>query len=115
MSPGSRRRARAAGDALLHVDWTSCRADGTCSDLLPDVLRQDRWGYPLALEADVASGDAVVPAHLVGEARRAVGLCPVLALRLRPVPGLRPGAGPDPAEPARDVLPDDDDPVEGPR
>jgi ferredoxin len=46
----------------LHVDWTRCDGRGLCVELLPDVLRRDPWGYPLA--------------------RDAVGRCPRLALSL---------------------------------
>ncbi len=64
----------------LHVDWTRCDGHGLCADLLPEVLTRDEWGYPLAV--DPANASLVVPDAVVGHARRAVDLCPLLALRL---------------------------------
>ncbi len=32
--------------ARLHVDWTACRGRGTCTELLPELLEHDPWGYP---------------------------------------------------------------------
>jgi len=63
----------------LHIDWTRCDARGSCTELLPELLRADRWGYPLAAGS---GSDVPIPAHLEPAARDAVGLCPVLALRL---------------------------------
>jgi ferredoxin len=65
--------------SVLHVDWTRCDARGSCTELLPELLRTDPWGYPLAAGG---GSDVGVPAHLETAARDAVGLCPVLALRL---------------------------------
>lgn len=64
----------------LHVDWTACDGRGLCAELLPELLAEDEWGYPL-----VRSGEAepVVPLALHAPARRAVDLCPTLALRIR--------------------------------
>ncbi len=64
----------------LHIDWTACDGRGLCVELLPDVLVEDDWGYPLA--RDGAGNDVPVPAHAVAHARRAVSQCPRLALRL---------------------------------
>ncbi len=59
----------------LAVDWTLCVGHGLCADLLPEVMRLDRDGYPVF-------SDAPLPEHLIPRARRAVGRCPALALRL---------------------------------
>jgi ferredoxin len=60
----------------LHVDWTKCDGHGLCAELVPEVLTRDEWGFPLAR----ATLD--VPAMAMAHARRAVELCPLLALRL---------------------------------
>jgi len=59
----------------LHVDWTACDGRGLCAELLPELLGEDDWGFP------VVRGDRV-PGTLVPAARRAVDRCPALALRL---------------------------------
>jgi len=64
----------------LHVDWTRCDGHGSCAELLPEILVQDDWGYPLSRTGD---RDPRVPRHLDGLARRAVKACPLQALRLR--------------------------------
>ena len=35
----------------LHIDWTACDGRGLCSELLPEILTEDDWGYPLARQA----------------------------------------------------------------
>jgi ferredoxin len=62
----------------LHIDWTRCDGHGACVELLPELLDQDEWGYP------VPRGDLEVDGPLQMHARRAVAACPVLALRLLP-------------------------------
>lgn len=64
----------------LHVDWTRCRGRGLCTELVPGLLGRDDWGYPVALGG---SREPEVPASVLPEARRAVALCPRLALSLR--------------------------------
>lgn len=59
----------------LRLDPTACDGHGNCRELLPELIGLDRWGFP------VVSG-AEVPRDLEPEARRAVALCPKLALRL---------------------------------
>lgn len=58
----------------LDVDPIRCSGHGLCADLLPELIELDEWGYPII--------DSSVPAGLVSHARRAVGACPALALRL---------------------------------
>jgi ferredoxin len=65
----------------LDIDWTRCDGHGLCAELLPERIARDDWGYPViastALRAEDEAG-----------VRRAVALCPALALRLatRPTP-----------------------------
>jgi ferredoxin len=65
--------------ARLHIDWTACDGRGLCTELLPELLGRDEWGYPVP--RDGAREPAVADA-LAAHARRAVAVCPRLALRL---------------------------------
>jgi ferredoxin len=67
----------------LHIDWTACDGRGLCAELLPEILTEDDWGYPLARSGAGAGADVPVPSELRQHARRAVDRCPRLALRLR--------------------------------
>lgn len=58
----------------LVVDWQACRARGVCSELLPERISLDEWGYPL-IEPQIEPG-------LWPAAREAVAGCPRMALRL---------------------------------
>ena len=59
----------------VDVDWTRCDGHGLCAALLPDRITRDEWGFP------VLDGRPVSPAEEKA-VRRAVTLCPALALRL---------------------------------
>ena len=59
----------------LRVNPIGCRAHGLCAELFPEMISLDEWGYPIL-------DPRPVPAELAGHARRAVSICPVLALRL---------------------------------
>lgn len=59
----------------LVVDPTACDGYGACSELLPEWIVPDEWGYPVL-------GAGPVPERLVPLARRAVRACPRLALTL---------------------------------
>ena len=59
----------------LRVDPIRCDAYGHCAELLLELIALDDWGYP------IISG-APVPRALEADARRAVSLCPRLALLL---------------------------------
>ncbi|HEY7487822.1 MAG TPA: ferredoxin [Streptosporangiaceae bacterium] len=59
----------------LRVDFIACDGAGVCAELLPELLSRDEWGYPVVTEA-------AVPGRLRGHARKAVALCPKLALHL---------------------------------
>jgi ferredoxin len=69
----------------LKVDRIRCDGAGLCAELLPELVALDDWGYPM-----IRPG--TIPPHLLDHARRAVDVCPVLALRLAPAPS-RPAAG----------------------
>lgn len=78
------RRARVTPAATterteLVIDRIACDGFGMCAELLPELIDLDDWGYPI-----VAAGG--VPGGLLDHARRAVAVCPVLALRLTRVP-----------------------------
>ena len=59
----------------LRVNPIQCEGHGLCAELLPELIRLDDWGYPII-------ADAPVPPRLSGHARRAVNVCPTLALLL---------------------------------
>jgi ferredoxin len=63
----------------LHIDWTACDGRGICAELLPELLAEDDWGYPVARDG---ATEPAVPDHLADAARRAIDRCPALALRL---------------------------------
>ena len=62
--------------ARISVDWTACDGRGLCSELLPELVRRDDWGFPLLASEPV-------PRELRGHAERAVRACPRMALRLK--------------------------------
>jgi ferredoxin len=57
------------------VDRIACDGFGMCAELLPELIDLDDWGYPI-----IEAGG--VPEALLDHARRAVAVCPVLALKL---------------------------------
>jgi ferredoxin len=59
----------------LDVDRIRCDGYGMCAELLPELIELDDWGYPIVRSASV-------PGDLEALARRAVAVCPVLALKL---------------------------------
>lgn len=61
---------------VMRVDRIACDGRGLCAELLPEVVSLDEWGYPI-----LARGGEV-PVELLAHARRAVSMCPVLALAL---------------------------------
>src|SRR5206468_4252312 len=64
-----------AAAAELVVDRIACDGYGMCAELLPELIDLDDWGYPIMRVGGV-------PDALLDHARRAVAVCPVLALRL---------------------------------
>lgn len=65
---------------VLHIDWTACDGRGLCSELLPELIARDPWGYPIA---EGRGSDIPIPTALDEAAQQAVTLCPTLALGLR--------------------------------
>jgi ferredoxin len=63
--------------AEIIVDRIACDGYGMCAELLPELIDLDDWGYPIV----AANG---VRDELMDHARRAVAVCPVLALKLAP-------------------------------
>jgi ferredoxin len=59
----------------LAIDRIRCDGYGMCAELLPELIELDDWGYPVVRSASV-------PADLEALARRAVAVCPVLAIKL---------------------------------
>jgi ferredoxin len=59
----------------LRVNPILCDAHGHCAELLPDLITLDEWGYPIL-------ADGPIPPDLAKDTRRAVSLCPRLALAI---------------------------------
>ena len=64
----------------LVVDHIRCDGRGACAELFPERITLDDWGYPIVDPTPIAPAD-------LRDAKRAVQLCPVLALRLEAVEG----------------------------
>jgi ferredoxin len=62
-------------ELLLRVNPVECDGHGACAELLPELIRLDEWGYPIL-------PGRPVPRALARQARRAVNLCPAMALSL---------------------------------
>jgi ferredoxin len=71
-------------ELVLQVNPILCDAHGLCAELLPERIQLDEWGYPIIDESPI-------PPSLEAHARRAVDVCPVLALRLERRPSARLG------------------------
>ena len=88
----TRRRGRpdvataTAPQLEIVVDRIACDGFGMCAELLPELIDLDDWGYPI-----VQAGG--VPDELLDHARRAVAVCPVLALKLATRTGAPPPRG----------------------
>lgn len=76
---GRPRPSAPPGPDRLHIDWTACDGRGLCTELLPELLDRDEWGYPVPRQP---IRDPVIPPHLRAYAERAVASCPMVALRL---------------------------------
>ena len=63
------------GGKRIAIDPIACDAHGLCTELLPELISRDDWGYPR-----VDGGP--IPPELEAHARRAAAACPTLALRL---------------------------------
>ncbi len=64
-----------AGARRLAVDWARCDGHGLCAHVVPELIHLDGNGYP-------AFPQTPVPPWLEPGARKAVNMCPALALRL---------------------------------
>lgn len=64
---------------ILRLNPILCDGSGLCSELIPERVELDSWGFPMV-------GDAPIGPGLMPHAKRAVALCPKLALRLEDVP-----------------------------
>ncbi|MEU8803953.1 NADH-ubiquinone oxidoreductase-F iron-sulfur binding region domain-containing protein [Spirillospora sp. NPDC048819] len=64
----------------LEVDWSRCDGHGLCADVLRGTVRMDEYDYPV-IPAEP------IPTRLEADAKRAVAMCPGLALRLVPRTG----------------------------
>jgi ferredoxin len=64
----------------LAVNPITCDGHGICASMLPELIALDEWGYPILATQPI-------PDDLTALARRAVRLCPTLALRLEPADG----------------------------
>ncbi|MFG1974329.1 NADH-ubiquinone oxidoreductase-F iron-sulfur binding region domain-containing protein [Nonomuraea fuscirosea] len=71
----------------LEVDWSRCAGHGLCAHLLPEFVELDDYGFP---------SFNTIPGFMAKEARRAVDMCPALALRLAQSGGDH-GSAPKPA------------------
>jgi len=81
----------------LRIDRIRCDGYGMCAELLPERIELDDWGYPILRPG-------AVPERLLPLARRAVEVCPVLALTLTPADVTERGSGggrPDLTDPGR--------------
>ena len=70
--------------ARLRVNPIACEAHGLCTELFPEWITRDDWGYPII-------DDRPIPAALLEHAQRAADACPTLALLLDPMDRGRPG------------------------
>jgi len=61
---------------VLRLDPIRCDGYGMCAVVLPERITLDEWGYPVIEPGPVPEG-------VLSRARRAVDVCPVLALSLR--------------------------------
>jgi ferredoxin len=59
----------------LEIDWTRCDGHGLCAALLPRRITRDEWGFPVLAAHPIREDE-------ITDVRRAVALCPALALRL---------------------------------
>lgn len=58
----------------LRIDIIACDGHGVCAQAFPERIRLDDWGYPIIDATPFGS-------ELAAHAKRAVALCPKLALR----------------------------------
>jgi len=59
----------------MEVDWSRCDGHGLCADIMRGTVRMDEYNYPV-IPAEP------IPTTMEAAARKAVAMCPGLALRL---------------------------------
>lgn len=59
----------------LRIDRIQCAGYGMCAELLPERIELDDWGYPILRPGPISE-------RFLPLARRAIEVCPVLALSL---------------------------------
>jgi ferredoxin len=64
-------------DMELLVNPVACDGIGMCTQLAPDVVTTDSWGFPVVLRGDLSDEE-------IRQAERAVAGCPKRALLLVP-------------------------------
>ncbi len=62
-------------ERVLRVNPIACAGRGLCAEVAPELITLDDWGFPVIAKGPVPPGQAA-------EARAAVRICPLLALRL---------------------------------
>lgn len=73
--PASAGGGTSAAATRLSVDWSRCDGHGLCAHVVPEFIRLDGNGFP-------AFPPTPVPTWLEAGARKAVQMCPALALRM---------------------------------
>ncbi len=71
----TRAGSETPSELQLRIDRIACDSYGMCAELLPEVIALDDWGFPIIRQGPI-------PERLLDHARRAVDVCPVVALRL---------------------------------
>ncbi len=66
----------------LRVNPTTCRGNGICAQIAPELISLDKWGYPILGSLDSSNPRNVTLADDadVNAARKAATRCPQLAL-----------------------------------
>ena len=60
----------------ITIDPVACAAYGYCSEILPEAISLDEWGYPIV-------DNGPLPDELIALAKRAARDCPKRALTIR--------------------------------
>ncbi|MGE0881314.1 MAG: ferredoxin [Acidimicrobiia bacterium] len=71
----------------VRVDWIACDGRGVCAEILPERIVLDDWGYPIIDPRPVRGTTLKM-------AKKAVAICPKLALSLVPIDDPVPVAAP---------------------
>src|SRR5690606_7175184 len=59
----------------LVIDWSRCQGHGLCAKILPQMVKLDAHGYPVSSDIPISGAHSQ-------RARRAIEMCPALALRI---------------------------------